>query len=358
MTLENTENNFLSPSYPVIVSASRSTDIPAWYAEWFINRLDDGFVYWINPFNQRKQKVSFDKTRAIVFWSKNPKNLMKYLPKIDKKGIGYYFQFTLNDYEYEKLEPNVPPLDDRIATFRELSDKIGPEKVIWRFDPLILSDDLTVDILLEKIKNVGDRIRHKTSKLVISFVDINEYQRKITPRLQRLRSDYREFKSDEIKVFFEGLKKLQDEWKKGGWDLEIATCAEKCPTGVNLSDFGFMPNRCIDDDLLAKLFPDDKELIKYLKKDSTEKEQQTLFSEPAAQLNNKKRNPLKDPGQRKECGCITSKDIGQYNTCKHLCVYCYANTSDKTVNERYQLYSESEKKRKYSPTIVPGSEQF
>ena len=370
LTIEKTENNFLSPQHPEIVSASRSTDIPAWYAEWFINRLREGFVIWKNPFNQKPQKVFFDKTRAIVFWSKNPRNLMKYLREIDTlkevgnnikiKKIGYYFQFTLNDYEYEKLEPNIPPLVERIATFRELSDTIGKEKVIWRFDPLILSDNLTVEILLKKIENVGDQIRDKTSKLVISFIDIKEYKGKITPRLHKLGHNYREFEPNEIKTIFKGLKDLQDKWKDSGWEIEIATCAEKLPDGINLSDYGFKANRCIDDELLTKLFPDDEELMKVLNRVRKNKKQQTeqqpLFDEPEASSNNKKSNPLKDRGQRKECGCIKSKDIGQYDTCMHLCVYCYANRFEEIVNDRYQLYSDNKKKGKYSPTIIPDSD--
>lgn len=351
-TVKNAEDGLMPPTYPVVVSASRATDIPRWYSDWFINRLNEGFVIWTNPFNQKQQKVFFDKTRAIVFWSKDPQNIIKYLPEIDAKGIGYYFQFTLNDYEKERLEPTVAPLDKRIATFKELSEKIGKEKVVWRFDPLILSEDLTVNKLLEKIKAVGEKIHNHTSKLVISFVDINEYQRKITPRLRGLRSDYREFRPDEIISIADGLKLLQDEW-----GIKIATCAEKIPVGVDLSKYNFAQNRCIDDDLLARLFPKDKELMTYLKRDQIDQNQQNWFGEPVAQspLTNKKSNPLKDLGQRKECGCIKSKDIGQYNTCMHLCAYCYANTSDKSVKARYERYLRSGKN---SPTIVSGSEQF
>ena len=113
---------------PVIVSASRSTDIPAFYAKWFINRLAAGYCVWYNPFNQKAMRISFNKTKVIVFWTKNPEPLIEYLPELDKRGIRYYFQFTLNDYESEGFEPNVPALEQRIETFKRLSSLIGKEK--------------------------------------------------------------------------------------------------------------------------------------------------------------------------------------------------------------------------------------
>jgi hypothetical protein len=105
---------------PEVISASRSTDIPAFYADWLMNRLRAGYAKWTNPFNQQAQYVSFERTRVFVFWSKNPVPLLRYLDEIEARQIGgrptaYYFQFTVNDYEPEKLEPNLPPLDARIA---------------------------------------------------------------------------------------------------------------------------------------------------------------------------------------------------------------------------------------------------
>ncbi|NTU73999.1 DUF1848 domain-containing protein, partial [Candidatus Roizmanbacteria bacterium] len=118
---------------PVIVSASRATDIPAFFSPWFINRLKAGYMRWTNPFNANQvQYVSFQKTRAIVFWSKNPQPLLRYLHEIDEKRINYYFQFTLNDYEKEGLEPNVGPLLKRVETFKALVEKVGKKRVIWR----------------------------------------------------------------------------------------------------------------------------------------------------------------------------------------------------------------------------------
>ena len=115
-------------STPVIISASRSTDIPAFYAEWFFNRLEKGYCVWYNPFNQKPMYISFAKCKVIVFWTKNPKPIIPYLHELDKRGIHYYFQVTLNDYIAEGFEPNVPSLSVRIETFKELSKLIGKER--------------------------------------------------------------------------------------------------------------------------------------------------------------------------------------------------------------------------------------
>ena len=136
---------------PIIISASRSTDIPAFYAKWFLNRLEKGYCVWYNPFNRQKMYISFKRCKVVVFWTKNPKPIIPYLSELDKRGIHYYFQITLNDYEREGFEPNVPPLKERIETFKQLSKLIGKEKVIWRFDPLILTSELTSRKLLNRI---------------------------------------------------------------------------------------------------------------------------------------------------------------------------------------------------------------
>jgi hypothetical protein len=144
---------------PVIVSVSRATDIPAFFSPWFSNRLRAGYMRWTNPFNANQvQYVSFQDTRVFVFWSKNPKPLTQFLPELDAKGINYYFQFTLNDYEKEGLEPNVPPLMQRVETFKLLSERLGKKRVIWRYDPLILTDNLCVDALVDRTRKGGAEI--------------------------------------------------------------------------------------------------------------------------------------------------------------------------------------------------------
>ena len=125
----------------MIISASRRTDIPALYPEWFMNRLREKTVMVPNPYNRKKIssiRLSLDTVDCIVFWTKNPEPLMPYLKEIDKMGYRYYFQMTITDYE-EDLEPEVPCMEDSIATFLLLSEIIGPERIDWRFDPILLS---------------------------------------------------------------------------------------------------------------------------------------------------------------------------------------------------------------------------
>ena len=139
----NDKGERVEATAPVIISASRSTDIPAFYAKWFFNRLAKGYCAWYNPFNQQKMYISFSKCKVIVFWTKNPKPIIPYLHILDEMGIHYYFQVTLNDYVNEGFEPNVPSVVQRVKTFKQLSDMVGKEKVIWRFDPLIVTPEIT-----------------------------------------------------------------------------------------------------------------------------------------------------------------------------------------------------------------------
>jgi len=288
---------------PVIVSASRRTDIPAFHAEWFVQRLQAGYAKWTNPFNGTPQYISFAKTRAIVFWSKDPRPMLPHLAELDRRGIGYYFQFTLNDYEAEGLEPGVPPLPERIATFRELAQTIGKAKVVWRADPLLLADGLDVDRLVERVARIGERVHPWTEKLVIAFADIERYG-KVRNRLRKFGRGCRELLPEEMRAFAERLIVAARPW-----GLAIATCAE----AIDLTDLGIGQNKCIDDKLLARVFSHDEDLMRFLGPDEL-------------------RDALKDKGQRKECGCIVSKDIGTYDTCPHLCRYCYANSSEKAVD--------------------------
>lgn len=315
-------DNVLSP---VIISASRETDLPCFFSDWFVERLKEGWCAWKNTYSGTIHKVSFDKTRMIVFWSKNPRPLLRRLDEIEALGFRqYYFQFTLNDYQREGLEPIVAPLDERIATFQELSGRIGKERVIWRFDPLLLTDNITINMLLERIGNIGRKLKGYTEKLVFSFIDIASY-RKVQKNLAGL--GCREFSEVEQLQFAQGLAQLNKEL-----GLELATCAEI----ADLSAYGIKHNKCIDDDLMMRLFHGDAELMDYIGAEYD------LFS--GWHIKKSK----KDKGQRKACGCIVSKDIGAYNTCPHLCRYCYANFSNEVVLKNYKSCSMN----CHSPTLA------
>lgn len=307
---------------PLIVSASRSTDIPAFYGDWFMARLAAGYVRWKSPFGANPLYVTFEKTRVFAFWSKNPSPFFPHLDMLDRSGYGYYFLFSLNDYDAEGLEPGVPPVRERIETFIRLSRRIGRGRIIWRFDPLILCENITVPDLLKKIREIGDSIAPYTERLVFSFVDIGKYL-KVGRNMQAAGIiGAREFTDDEVEEFCSGLASLNRRW-----GLSITACAE----GRDLSRFGIGRGQCISYDLLVQEFGDDRLLMEFLMPDNRQTLGGALITEHSLYR-------LKDPGQRNTCRCIVSKDIGEYSTCMHLCSYCYANTSPEHARRNYSRY--------------------
>lgn len=327
ITTDNGER--VEASAPVIISASRSTDIPAFYAKWFFNRLAKGYCAWYNPFNQQKMYISFANCKVVVFWTKNPKPILPYLNELDKRGIHYYFQVTLNDYVDEGFEPSVSSVEERVETFKQLSEMIGHERVIWRFDPLIITPSLTPRALLTKIWRVGNLLKGYTDKLVFSFVDVKTYRKvqnnlvKETNFFSKEDVDTAEMNEAQRQEVIEGLVKIREAWKQQGWNVKLATCAE----AFDYESYGIEHNRCIDGELMEQVFGEDQELVYYLH--TGKLPEPSLFGE-LPPLPDKSKN-LKDKGQRKICGCMVSKDIGMYNTCRHFCVYCYANTSKEVV---------------------------
>lgn len=320
--LLNDSGEIVSAQAPVIVSASRSTDIPAFYSDWFLHRLKKGYSAWTNPFNGVKSYVSYNNVRLIVFWSKNPEHLLDrsgILDYLAERNINTYIQFTLNDYVSEGLERGVPSLEKRIDIFKRLVDRLGFGKVIWRFDPLVLTDTVDVDALLAKCYNIGEQLKGYTEKLVFSFADIAEY-RKVKSNLLAGGIVYREFAETDMLAFSGGLQRLNNEW-----GLTLATCGER----IDLDRFGIVHNKCVDDDLMIKYFSDDEILMRHLGVEI----ESDLFTGERIVTKTKKYN--KDKGQRLYCGCIASKDIGQYNTCIHMCEYCYANSSKELAQRNY-----------------------
>lgn len=311
---------------PIIVSASRSTDIPAFYADWFFKRLEIGYSAWTNPFNGVKSYVSYDKTRFIVFWSKNPRPLLDYLHILEERNIKCYIQYTLNDYENEKLE-KVPSLNNRIETFKLLVERIGKGSVVWRFDPMILTESISIDDLLAKVQNIGDQLKGYTEKLVFSYADIALYK-KVKANLEKSGVPYHEWTEEQMELFAQKLSAMN---KERGWNYKLATCGEK----IDINKYGIEHNRCIDGDLITRLAWNDQELMDFMRVKIHDLPSPSLFEssivpEGAMMLPNNKyfvSAHRKDSGQRELCGCMAAKDIGEYNTCPHLCEYCYANTS-------------------------------
>lgn len=270
----------------MIISASRRTDIPAFYAEWFANRLKAGFLLVRNPFNAHQVKrVSLARrdVEAIVFWTRNPEKLMPHLPLLDSMGHAYYFQYTITGYP-RAVERSVPRPQAAIETFRRLSDLIGPERVIWRYDPILLSNLMDVAEHKRLFEKIARQLAGKTRRVTISFAD---FYKKTERNLKAVDGLHWEDLVTNPPAQAELAHFMAAVAAENG--MEIQTCSEK----QDLAEFGIAHGKCIDDGLLRSVFGI------------------TLSGE-------------KDKGQREECGCIKSVDIGAYNTCLHGCAYCYA----------------------------------
>lgn len=297
-TIQINERLAVEAIEPVIVSASRATDIPALFGDWFIKTLQDGYCVWQNPFSGKQQYVSFFKTRAIVFWTKNPEPFLNKLETLNTICPNYYFLYSLNDYELEKYEEYIPSLKHRIETFVNLSSLIGRNRVLWRFDPFLLSKDVDLATLHNRIKALGDVLCPHSNILIFSFIDIVKYK-KIQHRLRRMDSSIREFSEEEKIETATFLRECLKTWQTKNPEFRLALCGQD----IDLQKYNIYKSSCVDAHLLLQLFPNDKALVEYIKSQKT----------------------FKDKGQRSACGCFISKDIGAYNTCTNGCVYCYAN---------------------------------
>jgi hypothetical protein len=244
----------------MILSVSRATDIPAFYARQFMESLCRGYLYWTNPFNNKKSLISLSGVQLIVFWSKNPKPLMPFLDRIDELGMGYYFNFTLNNYEKEGFELNLPSLQKRIETFIELSERIGKEKVIWRFDPVIISSNQDVDAVIDKIESIASRLKTYTKKLVFSFVDAS--YRKVQNKLKTNDIRLIDFDKATKRLFVEKLTE-----SLAAYNLEIATCAEE----IDFGSFGVKSNKCVDNELIKSVFNSNSKLCRIHQRTGSQK---------------------------------------------------------------------------------------
>jgi hypothetical protein len=300
---------------PDIISASRATDIPAFYCEWLLERMRSGYCVRINPFDRKaRQYISFSKCKCIVFWSKNPEPILKHLKFFDDRGINYYFQFTVNDYVKEKFEPRLPSLEQRLETFIQLSDMIGKEKVLWRFDPVILSEEISISQLIDKIHNIAERLCAYTENLIFSFVDIHCYKN-VPNNIKRASLSANEPDAGACLEIAKKIVKMNASLKHG---LALRTCAE----ATDVSRYGIHHNSCIDNALINRI----------CKSETKRQIQKSLLEN---QIDRACAASLKDSGQRKHCLCRPAKDIGAYNTCPHMCAYCYANYSRRSVLSNY-----------------------
>jgi len=279
----------------MIISASRRTDIPAFYGEWFLKRLRAGEVLVRNPMNPLQVTnipLSPDNVDCIVFWTKDSRNFIQYLNDIDDLGYKYYFQFTVNSYDKE-IEPDVDRKKYIIESFQRLSDKIGSDRVLWRYDPIIINHKYSIEYHTKWFAYLALELSGYTEKCVISFLDVYS---KIRKNIKAL-----EIQKPDVKLIDDIGKKFSETAQRE--NIRLFTCAHD----YGLEKYGIGQNKCVDNELIESI---------------------TGYAIKS----------IKDPSQRKGCHCIESRDIGSYNTCAHHCVYCYANHERNTVTENLKKY--------------------
>lgn len=278
----------------MIISASRRTDIPSYYSDWLMHRLDEGYVCTRNPMNHHQISripLSPDVVDGIVFWTKNPVPMLDKLPRL--RAYPYYFQFTLTAYGKD-MEAGIPSKNDVvIPAFQALSREIGPERVLWRYDPVILTPTYSIRYHVHYFEKLAKRLSGYTNKCVISFVDMYRHLGPIARDLQFLPLN--------TSQMYELAGRFADIARR--YNLTLETCAE----AVDLSRFGIGHGRCIDGELFEKIIGQPLSLCK-------------------------------DKNQREECGCMTSIDIGMYDSCANGCKYCYANHSLSALRKNMQAH--------------------
>ncbi|MDR2006029.1 MAG: DUF1848 domain-containing protein [Acidaminococcales bacterium] len=266
----------------MIISASRRTDIPAFYSNWFVNRLREGFFLTPNPRNHKsvgKLSCSPQAIDCIVFWSKNPAPMADAFALIDNLGYKYYLQFSLTPYGRD-IETNLPDKETLIATFRRIGEKIGAERLVWRYDPIIVSGRFPPERHIEAFRRLAGTLSGCTQKCVISFID---FYAKINKNIKEFN-----FNQTTLSVMRSVVRELSLIAKENG--LRLFVCSE----AEDFSSCGVSPASCIDGEIIEK-------------------------------LTGRPLKAPKDPGQRPLCNCLASVDIGMYDSCVHGCVYCYAN---------------------------------
>lgn len=309
--LTTADGQEVSAIAPLIVSASRFSDIPAFHGEWFVKQLQQGYCRWTNPYSGAESRVCLDQCRFFVFWTKNPAPFESALCSVVERGAQFYLQFTCNDYDTQRYEPFVPPLGQRIDTFHRLAQRFGMQRLVWRFDPVLLSDSLSLETIIERAQRLARALQGASDTMVFSFVGIKQYAR-VQAYVRRHASDIREL-TDGEKVTF--VKQVEPVVRQVG--MRMLSCAEP----LDLSSWGVGRSRCIDPLRIAAIAAQDRVLQHFL----NPQPHQLSLPLLAQTLQQELAHPLRDSGQRELCGCIASKEIGRYGSCGHGCVYCYAN---------------------------------
>jgi hypothetical protein len=280
----------------MIISASRRTDIPAFYSDWFMNRIRAGYCEVPNPFNPSqisRVDLNPDAVDVIVFWTRNATPLLPHLDELDTRGYHYYFLATLTGYP-QILESCLPPRTQLIENLQALSARVGPERAIWRYDPILLSALTDVAYHERNFAELAAALAGHTRRVILSLFDPYRKALRRLAQVPELGLRVPERPDEESAALFRDLAQTARDH-----DLQPTSCAETW----DLRPYGIGPGACIDAAYIEDTF------------DITV-------------------THAKDPGQRTNCLCVRSKDIGMYNTCRHGCLYCYATQSQtRTVHD-------------------------
>ena len=275
----------------MIINTGQRTDIPAFYSEWFLNRLKAGFVMVRNPYNPKsvtRYRLSPDVVDVIGFCTKNPAPMLPHMDLL--KPYGQFWYVTITPYGRE-IEPHVPNKLQVLESFRQLSGIVGPDSMGWRYDPVFISDTYPVERHIRAFEYMAKALSGCTHTAVISFIDLYEKTRRNFPEARPVSGDQRLTLG---KAFVEIGKR---------YGMTIRPCAE----GNELAEFGADCSGCMTVSMYEQAI----------------------------------HGRLKVPGwtpARRECACYLSGDIGAYNTCSHLCRYCYANADAAAVHKNRRLH--------------------
>ena len=275
----------------MIISASRRTDIPAFYGQWLLNRLRQGQVMVRHPFNPNRVtqlSLAAETIDAFVFWTKNPAPFMERLGEIEHLGHQCCFQYTLTPYGTD-LEPRVPPLTARIAAFRALADRIGPERVVWRYDPILFTPFFSPDEHLRCFAALARQLHQYTRCCTVSLLSLYAKCRRNLQTIALVQPQ-----EEELITFATDFAAIARDH-----GLSLSACCD----GFLTDRCGMEASRCIDPGLLS-----------------------AILGRPVTDS--------RDRSQRPGCGCAVSVDIGAYNTCPYGCRYCYANSSEVSVSRQ------------------------
>lgn len=273
----------------MILNISGRTDIVAFYTDWFIKRYEEGYIDVRNPFYPKSiSRITFDKVDAIVFCTKNPLPIIPYLKRITQPII---FHVTITPY-HKDIEPNVIDKKKIINGVKQLSKILGKENIYVRYDPILLNKRYTVEYHLKAFDKIVNLLDGYVNHMIISFIDeyknVRNHQNELNLKMPT-EEDYQ-------KIGISFAKSAKDH------HMTVQTCYEK----KNLVEYGFLDDVCISKQL-------------------------------AYQLTGKKMKEWK----ARNCHCVEMADIGQYNTCPHLCKYCYANYDEQQIKENLKNHDQN-----------------